>query len=314
MATKQRTEQEQEAMDLIDQIYEFAEDNGWSLVKAGVNKQYAWAKFALKADCGQLQVFYAIEGSTAKEDKFIFGTDVIPLELVKPIILSNDLKEIGAVLLEAGIKTYKDLVNGTGEFAEYVVPPTSAAHTDSDAAHPDDVPPTEYVVPPTDEEDAAQEAAYAAHQQRLEEDRAAQELIDKKRAELDDEDGRFIADQAKRHIAEADPDYSQQDVYNAVHDQVASEDTNWSPILSPLTTDEVLARVVGREVHWRNSFSGRVDSAVVANDREAKKHPAKITPKNFDIDKVGEDMRILHFLEPKGGFRAVAVGRIVKVG
>ena len=311
MATKQRTEQEQEAMDLIDTIYEFAEDNGWSLVKAGVNKQYAWAKFALKADCGQLQVFYAIEGSTAKEDKFIFGSDVIPLELVKPIILSDDLKQIGAVLLEAGIKTYKDLVNGTGEYADSVVPPTVPP---TSAAHPDDVPPTEYVVPPTDEEDAAQEAAYAAHQQRLKEDRAAQAVIDKKRAELDDEDGQFIADQAKRHIAEADPDYSQQDVYNAVHDQVASEDTNWSPILSPLTTDEVLARVVGREVHWRNSFSGRVDSAVVANDREAKKHPAKITPKNFDIDKVGEDMRILHFLEPKGGFRAVAVGRIVKVG
>ena len=152
MTAKNPTPEEREAMDMVDAIYEFAEDNRWTMVKSGVNKKYAWAQFSLMSDCGHLAVYYGIadQAGEAPDDKFIFGKDAIPKELIRPIVESGTLEQIGKVLLDAGIDRYKDLVNGTGEYAAPVpptVPPTSAAH--SEGADP--VPPTEGAdpVPPT---------------------------------------------------------------------------------------------------------------------------------------------------------------------
>lgn len=154
-----------------------------------------------------------------------------------------------------------------------IVPPTSAAHMRDDDAVPPTVPPIEDSHPVAD----------AAH----------------------------LEDIAKEHIREAGDDHAQQMTYAAVKDQLSSR--LWSPVASELSDDVLLKRVVGKEITWRNSVSGKRDSAVVAKD--PVKHAAKITRSSL-AERPGstEDLRILHFLEAGGGFRSVAVARIVAIG
>lgn len=132
-------------------------------------------------------------------------------------------------------------------------------------------------------------------------------------AQLDDE-ARFVADEARAHIRQVEESgsdaYSQQDVYNAVVEQQAAHRA-WSPVASELTDEVLLKAVRGKEISWKNSFSGRIESAVVSKD--AEKHPPRITPAGWDAAGTGDDLRILHFLELHGGFRSVAVARITKL-
>jgi hypothetical protein len=332
VTAKNPTPEEREAMDMVDAIYEFAEDNRWTMVKSGVNKKYAWAQFSLMSDCGHLAVYYGIADATgeAPDDKFIFGKDAIPKELIRPIVESGTLEQIAKVLLDAGIDRYKDLVNGTGEYAAPVpptVPPTSAAH--SEGADP--VPPIEgSAVPPTSTDAAHQGDESAAHTE-VEvppildddspftddgEDRVSNttdpEFVDPY-GETDD----FVAAESIAHIKDVEKQksdtYAQQMIYDAVRDQQASGSRrNWSTVASELSNEALVKRVKGKTVHWTNSFTGRTETAKVTKD--GGKHPTKVTPSNFDVEAAGEDMRLLHFLEEGGGFRSVAVARIVKVG
>lgn len=305
MAQK-HTAAQREAMELVDEFLAFAEENDWELARAGVLPQRAWAEFVLKPDSGRLTVMY---GVGKHEDKFIFGKDVIPFEALRGVVTSRSLEEIGAVLLEHDIDTYADLVNKTGEYAP------NAAHN---AAHSDDaMSPT---MPPTtaDGKNAAHQVAYdnAAHQEKLKADNAAHTAEDEYAAHLSDEDNRFIADEAKAHAAQAGESHSQQDILTAVREQtIPGKQKNWSKAVSSLSSEEILDKVKGRQVFWLNNFSGSIDSCVVSTDREANKHAARITPEGYrpDYSAGDEDFRILHFLEPKGGFRAVCVGRITKI-
>lgn len=164
-----------------------------------------------------------------------------------------------------------------------------------DAAHQDAsrmVPPTGrtvvedfHIVPPADEEAVASEALQHAAQ-------------------------------AKEHGADV---YSQQDVYGAVRQQQVAPYKNWSPVLSDLSSDEILVKLgVNRksnnrlDITWMNSLSNTLDRATV--DGGAEKHPPHITPVGFDPQAHGEDLRVLHFLEVNGGFRSVAIARIRKIG
>lgn len=309
---KKYTADQREAMDRVDAVLEFAEDNDWELARAGVLPERAWAEFVLKPDSGRLTVMYGVGDA---DDKFIFGKDVIPFEALRGVIEAGSLEAIGAVLMEHDIDTYADLVNKTGEYAVDDAA-HSAAHTEgANAAHvgPDAMPPT---MPPTGNA-AHQEYDHAAHQQKLKADNAAHTAEHEYAAHLSAEDNRFIGEEARRHAAQAGETHSQQDILTAVRDQtIPGQQKNWSRVVSPLSSDEILEMVKGRHVYWRNNFSGTVDSTVVATDKASGKHAARITPEGYrpDFSAGDEDFRILHFLEPKGGFRAISVGRITKVG
>ena len=127
----------------------------------------------------------------------------------------------------------------------------------------------------------------------------------------------FVAAESIAHIKDVEKQksdtYAQQMIYDAVRDQQASGSRrNWSSVASELSNEALVKRVRGKTVHWTNSFTGRTETAKVTKD--GGKHPTKVTPSNFDVEAAGEDMRLLHFLEEGGGFRSVAVARIVKVG
>lgn len=300
------TAAQREAMELVDEFLAFAEENDWELARAGVLPQRAWAEFVLKPDSGRLTVMY---GVGKNEDKFIFGKDVIPFEALRGVVTSRSLEEIGAVLMEHDIDTYADLVNKTGEYAPNAA--HDAAHTDerltANAAHSDDA------MPPTDGDE---EQENAAHRKKREADNAAHTAENEYAAHLSAEDNRFIADKAKAHAAQAGESHSQQDILTAVREQtIPGKQKNWSKAVSSLSSEEILDKVKGRQVFWLNNFSGSIDSCVVSTDREANKHAARITPEGYrpDYSTGDEDFRILHFLEPKGGFRAVCVGRITKI-
>lgn len=132
-----------------------------------------------------------------------------------------------------------------------------------------------------------------------------------------------VAEEALQHAAQAkehgEDVYSQQDLYGAVRQQQVAPYKNWSPVLSDLTSEEILVKLgVNRksnnrlDIVWMNSLSNTLDRATV--DGAAEKHPPHITPVGFDPQTHGEDLRILHFLEVNGGFRSVAIARIRKIG
>jgi hypothetical protein len=279
MAKREYTEDELEAMELVDAIYDFAADHDWELSKSGVNKQFAWAR--LERGDESLQVFYAINQGT--DDKFIFGSQTIDKDAIRGLVMTRPEADLEAEMAEVGAKIASGelTVDADGE----AVPPTSAAHQEA--------------VPPTDDSAAHQAEDSAAHSEPVEE-----------------EDAAHIAREAQGHIADADDKgvdtYNQSGVYGAVMDQ-QNEERNWSKLCSPMNEAELLKRVLGREITWRNSFSGRWDTAVVSTKKAAENHPAHVTPAGYDPEETGEDMRILHFLEVGAGFKSVAVARIVRI-
>ena len=191
------------------------------------------------------------------------------------------------------------------------VPPTSAAHS---AAHPDAVPPTEgsaaHPVPPTVEEAerAAHQRASAAHTP----DVVPPTEDEMPPTELDQEDRFEARQEAKKHLEQAGQPASQLDTISAVEAQYVTK-RNWSAVASPLTNDELLAEVLGKTITFRNRQSGRLEQTTVCTAKEAKRYVPKITPEGFDAESVGEDLRILHFLELGAGFRSVAVSQITEI-
>lgn len=283
MAKRVYTEDEREAMELVDAIYDFAADHDWELAKSGVNRQFAWARLERGDD--SLQVFYAINEDT--DDKFIFGSQVIDKDAIRGLVMTRPVTDLPAEMaeVEAKIASGELTLDEQGDVVPPTVPPTSAAHQDT--------------VPPTDSSAAHHADDSAAHSN-----------------SVPDEDAAHVAKEALAHIADADKKkidtYNQQNVYGAVMDQ-QNEDRNWSKLCSPMSEAELLKRVLGREITWKNSFSGRFDSATVSTKKSAERHPAHVTPTGFDPEEHGEDMRILHFLEVGAGFKSVAVARIVSI-
>lgn len=279
MAKRVYTEDEREAMELVDAIYDFAADHDWELAKSGVNKQFAWARLERGDD--SLQVFYAINEDT--DDKFIFGSQVIDKDAIRGLVISRPETDLPAEMAEVEAK----IASGELTLDEHgdAVPPTSAAHQET--------------VPPTESSAAHHADDIAAHSN-----------------PVPDEDAAHVAKEALAHIADADKKkidtYNQQNVYGAVMDQ-QNEERNWSKLCSPMSEAELLKRVLGHEITWKNSFSGRFDSATVSTKKSAERHPAHVTPTGFDPEEHGEDMRILHFLEVGAGFKSVAVARIVSI-
>lgn len=316
------TEAQQEAAELATALIDFATGIGWDVAKKGVNQSYAWAHLTHPWHEG-LQVFYSVDPETT-DDKFIYGSVAVPLEALKPIIKSISRGHLRDTLPQGAQEQQweMDVIRAIHRAEDASVPPTSAAHS---AAHPDAVPPTEpsaaHPVPPTVEEAerAAHERASAAHTQEavppIVGNAAHQEdemppISD----ELEEADRRWCRDEAKAHLEQAGQPASQLDTIAAVEAQQAmGSKRNWSAVASPLTNDELLVQVPGRTITFRNRQSGRLEQTTVCTTKEAKRYLPKITPEGFDADEVGEDLRILHFLELGAGFRSIAVSQITEI-
>lgn len=316
------TEAQQEAAELATALIDFATGIGWDVAKKGVNQSYAWAHLTHPWHEG-LQVFYSVDPDS-RDDKFVYEAVVVPLEALKPIITAASSADLVDILRETdvGEKWAADVCGALLKPKSAPVPPTSAAHS---AAHPDAVPPTEpsaaHPVPPTVEEAerAAHERASAAHTQEavppIVGNAAHQEdemppISD----ELEEADRRWCRDEAKAHLEQAGQPASQLDTIAAVEAQQAmGSKRNWSAVASPLTNDELLVQVPGRTITFRNRQSGRLEQTTVCTTKEAKRYLPKITPEGFDADEVGEDLRILHFLELGAGFRSIAVSQITEI-
>lgn len=342
------TEAQQEAAELATALIDFATGIGWDVAKKGVNQSYAWAHLTHPWHEG-LQVFYSVDPETT-DDKFIYGSVAVPLEALKPIIKSISRGHLRDTLPQGAQEQQweVDVIKAIQSAELAPVPPTSAAHS---AAHPDAVPPTEpsaaHPVPPTVEEAerAAHERASAAHTQEavppivgsaahIGEDgnfttspTAHAEMRAQKLSaahqedamppisdELEEADRRWCRDEAKAHLEQAGQPASQLDTIAAVEAQQAmGAKRNWSAVASPLTNDELLVQVPGRTITFRNRQSGRLEQTTVCTTKEAKRYLPKITPEGFDADEVGEDLRILHFLELGAGFRSIAVSQITEI-
>lgn len=332
------TEAQQEAAELATAIIDFAQGIGWDIDKKGVNKTYAWVRLTHPWHEG-LQAFYSVDPDTT-EDKFIYGTAVIPLEALKVIITAASSAALIDLALETGKQWGRDITAMLAgvEREDAPVPPTSAAHS---AAHPDGVPPTEGsaahvppTVPPTVEEaqsaahtralnDAAHDAGEVPVPPTVEGDvppiggggyTLLRRLDDnwQETDELDREDLMEARQEAKKHLEQAGQPAAQLDTIAAVEAQYASP-RNWSPVASPLTTEELLAKVPGKTITFRNRQSGRLDESTVCTNAEAKRYTPKITPEGFDAERVGEDLRIIHFLQLGAGFRSIAVSQITEI-
>ncbi len=332
------TEAQQEAAELATAIIDFAQGIGWDIDKKGVNKTYAWVRLTHPWHEG-LQAFYSVDPDTT-EDKFIYGTAVIPLESLKTIITAASSADLIELALESGEEWGREvhaaLVNAEPKGAP--VPPTSAAHNAAhsaahsagtlampptaaaSAAHvpptmPPIVPP---IVPPTVDEaldaahtkavnDAAHDAGEVPVPPTVEED-----VPPIRPDELDREDLLEARQEAKKHLEQAGQPAAQMDTIAAVEAQYASE-RNWSPVASPLTHEELIAKVPGKTIVFRNRQSGRLDEATVCTNAEAKRYTPKVTPEGFDAERVGEDLRIIHFLQLGAGFRSIAVSQITEI-
>jgi len=198
------------------------------------------------------------------------------------------------------------------------VPPTSAFTELFNAAHPEiAVPPTYKPGDPPGEYriDADSELAQQIRRQNSERVLNLPPIED---ADLNADDRLFIAQEAQAHLAQAGAaaggPASQQDTYAAVEaQQRMGGKRNWSAVASPLSTDELLAKVPGKTIRFRNRLSGRTEEATVCTAKEARNHVPKITPFGFDPEAEPEDMRILHFLELGAGFRSIAVSQILEI-
>lgn len=313
------TEAQEEAAELATALIDFATGIGWDLMKKGVNQSYAWAHLAHPSHFG-LQVFYSVDPE-ARDDKFVYGSVVVPLEALKPIIKSISWGHLLDTLPQGAQEQQweVDVIRAIQRAEDASVPPTSAAHS---AAHPDVVPPTEpgaaHPVPPTVEEalsaahtkaanDAAHEAGEVPVPPTVDED-----VPPIHPDELDREDLMEARQEAKKHLEQAGQPAAQMDTIAAVEAQYASP-RNWSAIASPLTSEELLAKVPGKTITFRNRQSGRLDEATVCTNAEAKRYTPKITPEGFDVESVGEDLRIIHFLQLGAGFRSIAVSQITEI-
>lgn len=320
------TEAQQEAAELATAVIDFAHGKGWDVAKKGVNQSYAWVHLTHPLH-EQLQLFYSVDPDS-RDDKFVYEAEVVPLEALKPIITAASTADLIDILAEDGPEWGRSLIrvlNKPTNAGGGPVPPTSAAHS---AAHPDAVPPTEgnaaHPVPPTVEEAerAAHQRASAAHTQQDVppiEGSAAHQAKDVPPTEgdmsledLDREDLFEARQEAKKHLEQAGQPASQLDTIAAVEAQYVTK-RNWSGVASPLTNDELLVQVLGRTLTFRNRQSGRLEQATVCTSKEAKRYTPKITPEGFDAESVGEDLRILHFLELGAGFRSVAVSQITEI-
>ena len=295
-AQREYTEAEREAMEMVDDVYDFAADHDWALVKSGVNKQYAWARLARgEGEAEVLQLFYGIDDVP---DKFIHGSAVVGFEQIKGLIEAAAPATVKAE--DSDQDSADDTTTSQPDAA--VVPPTDAAHQGT-AMPPTDAAHQGTAMPPTDPGEIAYDAAHGIHHYEEEDAAHQQEVASEVQGHLRD---------AKKGDKEA---WSQNGILEAVKTQLdPSVRRNWSPVASEYTTEELLKLVQGKGIVWRNSFSGRKEEAVVATAKSAGNYPAHITPTKFDITEAGEDMRIIHFLQNGGGFRSVAVARIVSLG
>lgn len=315
MSTKLKyTEDQLEAIEMVDAITEFATENGWTAgPQRGCHKTMAFGTL-LDGQGRTLQVYYPVDPEG--KEQFLFEAKVIKKDVLRGLIT-------GELTPEEVVASGLPPTGAAHRAAHPPVPPTEAAAvppTGAGAAHSADaVPPTSDSVPPTvpPTEESAEDAAHPDDAVPPIENSFThdEEMTD---AELEELDARWIADEAKRHIADAEDGgdtYSQQETYAAVREQqAAGTRRNWSHTVSHLSNEAILKMVNGSEVTWVNSLSGRRDSAVVSAKSKTN-HPPKITPSSWEVDTDdgAEDMRILHFLEVGGGFRSVAVARIVKI-
>ena len=316
------TEAQQEAAELATALIDFATGIGWDVDKKGVNQSYAWARLTHPWHDG-LQVFYSVDPDT-RDDKFVYGSVAVPLEALKTIITAQGSATL-LDLLPQGPQEEQwevDVLKAIQRAELAPVPPTSAAHS---AAHPDAVPPTElsaaHPVPPTVEEAerAAHERASAAHTQEAVPPTVGnaahqEDDVPPIEDELDAENRRWCRDEAKAHLEQAGQPANQLDTIDAVEAQQAmGMKRNWSDVASPLTNDELLAEVLGKTLTFRNRRSGRLEQTTVCTAKEAKRYTPKITPEGFDAERVGEDLRIIHFLQLGAGFRSIAVSQITEI-
>ncbi|WNM69889.1 hypothetical protein SEA_APIARY_81 [Rhodococcus phage Apiary] len=304
MTTKLKyTEDQLEAIEMVDAISEFAAENGWTAgPERGCHKTMAFGTL-LDGQGRKLQVYYPVDPDG--KEQFLFDAKVIKKDVLRGLIT-------GELTAEEVVASGLPPTRAAHSAAHPAVPPTEAdavPPTEPSAAHSDAaVPPTSTDVPPTDDGDAAHPEP------------AVPPIVDEEDWEaLDESNDRWIADEAKRHIADAEQrgadTYSQQETYAAVREQQAmGVRRNWSGLVSHLSNEAILKLINGSEVTWVNSLSGRRDTATVSAKSKTN-HPPAITPSKWEVDDSdgAEDMRILHFLEVGGGFRSVAVARIVKV-
>lgn len=295
------TAAEVEALEALNDLALSFEKRGWKRAENGLAAGYAWVRLT-KDGHEDAQAFLAVDPD-ANEDRYLYGPHSVTEDMLPAIAEAVSRDEVYLLrAMDAHVNAAHSAAH-TDDAMPPIVPPTSAAHTQGQE------------MPPIQDSDAAHNAAH-----RIEPDAAHMDpkvhgswIEDDDAAHLDD-DARFVADEAKAHIRQVEESgsdaYSQQDVYNAVVEQQASHRA-WSPVASELTDEVLLKSVRGKEISWKNSFSGRIESAVVSKD--AEKHPARITPAGWNAVEAGDDLRILHFLEQHGGFRSVAVSRITKL-
>ncbi|QRE00962.1 hypothetical protein [Nocardia phage NC1] len=341
------TEAQQEAAELATAIIDFAQGLGWDIEKKGVNKTYAWVRLTHPWHHG-LQAFYAVDPEET-DDKFIYGSVVIPMEALKPIVKAASTADIpeDAEQLDLAPDTAEALRKCYALGDATPVPPTGAAHRAAHrAAHTAGtlaVPPTGgtvldglvRVLPPTVEEaqsaahtralnDAAHDAGEVPVPPTMDDDvppiggggykliRRLDENDDIHPDELDREDLMEARQEAKKHLEQAGQPAAQLDTIAAVEAQYASA-RNWSPVASPLTHEELIAKVPGKTIVFRNRQSGRIDEATVCTNAEAKRYTPKVTPEGFDPEAANEDLRIIHFLQLGAGFRSIAVSQITEI-
>lgn len=344
-----------DAKDMATGLTGFAAPYGWKVVGKGVgaNKKYAHVKIQREVQTGEnsfsvetLQAFYAIDPEVDNDQvthtNFLGDAAILDIEAgdVRAVVTREHTAWAPPSEPEGPTGT---IVSGLISVDGEPVPPTSAAHQE-EHVH---VPPIEAPVPPTSDADAAHLDRHGIEHNDMRTDAAHLTVVDPN--EIDDAahqdasrmvpptgrtivedfhivppaDEEAVASEALQHAAQAKEHgadvYSQQDVYGAVRQQQVAPYRNWSPVLSDLSSDEILVKLgVNRksnnrlDITWMNSLSNTLDRATV--DGGAEKHPPHITPVGFDPQAHGEDLRVLHFLEVNGGFRSVAIARIRKIG
>ncbi|WGH22087.1 hypothetical protein [Gordonia phage MerCougar] len=299
-----------DALELANSITNHAAKYGWEATKGPkANRKFAFVTLRrdLDGDWGaeELKAFYAIDPDVDADQVTHVALDGTQTVLDTEGGAVREVIENDFHVKPPSLTNYYPVAE-----QDTPVPPTDAAHS---AAH-QDVPPTSAAHTDTGDESAAHSAA----QETTPEAFGIVPKADRKEL-LRDVQGHIGAAEKAKAPDQPNPLYSQQETYAAVRQQQTNPHRNWSSVASPLTSAEILTRLgVNRktnnhvEITWRNSLSGTIDSTVV--DGTTVKYPPHITPADFDPEEHGEDLRILHFLQPGGGFRSVAVARITKIG
>ena len=103
--------------------------------------------------------------------------------------------------------------------------------------------------------------------------------------------------------------FCQNDLSAAAEDMIVDPNRLWSVVASELSNEELVRQCSGSVVTWLNYKSKKQESASVTPVSRSKNHPAHVTGKIRGDD----DMRVLNFIEEGGGFRSLAVCRIVSI-